>query len=84
MSQRLLSSLKVAELRTELEKRSLDKSGVKQTLVDRLREVTSVFVSFSYDQYLINEGHDPSEYNFDEPPNVDPQPDQTLTETIKV
>ncbi len=41
MSERLLSDLKVAELRIELEKRGLDKTGVKQNLVDRLKEVSS-------------------------------------------
>lgn len=35
-----LSDLRVVDLRTELEKRGLDKSGVKQTLFERLHKVT--------------------------------------------
>ncbi|KAA3677154.1 uncharacterized protein DEA37_0010789 [Paragonimus westermani] len=38
MEGRVLSELKVADLRRELEKRQKDRSGVKQVLVDRLRE----------------------------------------------
>ncbi|CAH8493166.1 unnamed protein product [Dicrocoelium dendriticum] len=52
MDGRALSELKVADLRRELEKRHKDKSGVKQVLVDRLREA------------LEEDGHDPANYKF--------------------
>lgn len=39
MSLRRLSDLKVVDLRNELAKRGADKSGVKPTLMERLREV---------------------------------------------
>lgn len=41
-----LSELKVADLRRELEKRQKDKVGVKQVLVDRLKEVSVVCFQF--------------------------------------
>lgn len=41
MEGRPISDLKVAELRKELEKRNKDKTGVKQVLLDRLKEVFS-------------------------------------------
>ena len=34
-----LSELRVVDLRTELEKRKFDKSGVKAVLLDRLKKV---------------------------------------------
>ncbi|KAG5444651.1 hypothetical protein CSKR_100758 [Clonorchis sinensis] len=52
MDGRLLADLKVADLRRELERRLKDKSGVKQVLVDRLREA------------LEEEGLDPQNYRF--------------------
>ncbi|KAL5104902.1 Scaffold attachment factor B1 [Taenia crassiceps] len=48
MSRRFLCDLKVAELRSELEKRGLDKSGVKPILMERLK----------------GEGYDPTTFNF--------------------
>ncbi|XP_050523947.1 scaffold attachment factor B2-like isoform X2 [Daktulosphaira vitifoliae] len=50
---RKISDLKVPELRTELEKRDLDKSGVKAVLLERLQKA------------LIDEGEDPESYLFD-------------------
>lgn len=38
-SKKLISELKVNELRAELEKRGLDKGGVKVTLLERLEKV---------------------------------------------
>lgn len=38
-----LTDLKVVELKHELEKRGLDKSGVKQFLIESLREVNPLF-----------------------------------------
>ncbi len=38
-SHRLLSDLRVIELKQELDKRGLDKSGVKAKLIERLEEV---------------------------------------------
>ena len=43
---RRLSQLKVDELKVELEKRGLKKSGNKGVLIERLQEVTYVFVRF--------------------------------------
>ncbi|VDK81108.1 unnamed protein product [Litomosoides sigmodontis] len=47
-----LSELRVFELKQELEKRGLDKSGIKLALVERLEEA------------LREEGHDPKVYKF--------------------
>ncbi|CAH8604053.1 unnamed protein product [Schistosoma mattheei] len=52
MEGRPISDLKVAELRKELEKRNKDKTGVKQVLLDRLKET------------LEKDGHDPQTYRF--------------------
>ncbi|KAF5401378.1 Prevent-host-death family protein [Paragonimus heterotremus] len=52
MEGRVLSELKVADLRRELEKRQKDRSGVKQVLVDRLREA------------LEEDGHDALSFRF--------------------
>jgi len=43
---RRLSQLKVDELKVELEKRGLKKSGNKGVLIERLQEVTYAFVRF--------------------------------------
>lgn len=42
-----LSSLRVVDLKAELEKRGLPKSGSKKDLVDRLKGVRYVYESFS-------------------------------------
>ncbi|KAK4475312.1 hypothetical protein MN116_000785 [Schistosoma mekongi] len=52
MDGRPISDLKVAELRKELEKRHKDKTGVKQVLLDRLKET------------LEKDGHDPQTFRF--------------------
>lgn len=43
---KLLTDLKVTELRSELEKRGKDKNGVKATLTERLAEVSTVIIRF--------------------------------------
>ncbi|CAJ0596007.1 unnamed protein product [Cylicocyclus nassatus] len=50
--QKLLSELRVTELKQELEKRNLDKNGIKIILTDRLEKA------------LIADGHDPATYLF--------------------
>lgn len=39
--------MRVVELRTECEKRGLDKSGNKQALVDRLQEVSMLLFTYN-------------------------------------
>lgn len=53
MENRKLSELRVVDLRSELEKRGLDKTGNKQVLVERLEKV------------MKEEGLDPDLYDFD-------------------
>lgn len=48
-----LCNLRVVDLRAELEKRGLDKTGVKANLIERLQKA------------LVQEGKDPEEYEFD-------------------
>nr|CDS18127.1 Scaffold attachment factor B2 [Echinococcus granulosus] len=62
MPKRFLCDLKVAELRNELEKRGVDKSGVKPILMERLREV--LLCNPTYFQIILKEGYDPATFNF--------------------
>ncbi|VDL95196.1 unnamed protein product [Schistocephalus solidus] len=66
MDGKVLGDLKVAELRGELEKRDLDKNGVKQVLIERLKEA------------LISEGKDPAAYMFSSVVTVLPSAEVSL------
>uniref|UniRef100_A0A0X3PCR2 Scaffold attachment factor B2 n=1 Tax=Schistocephalus solidus TaxID=70667 RepID=A0A0X3PCR2_SCHSO len=71
MDGKVLGDLKVAELRGELEKRDLDKNGVKQVLIERLKEA------------LISEGKDPAAYMFSSVVTVLPSAEVSLVDTEK-
>lgn len=45
---RKLTDLKVVELRAELEKRGLDKNGIKSALLERLQKVCNIVRNYPY------------------------------------
>lgn len=53
-SARKLSDLRVVDLRAELEKRGLDRSGNKQALVERLQKVCIIIISVSSKEHCIS------------------------------
>ncbi|VVC31630.1 SAP domain,RNA recognition motif domain [Cinara cedri] len=63
LDSRMVSDLKVTELRSELEKRDLDKTGVKAVLLERLQKA------------LLEEGEDPENYVFNK---IDLMSEKTL------
>uniref|UniRef100_A0A158P8K7 SAFB-like transcription modulator n=1 Tax=Angiostrongylus cantonensis TaxID=6313 RepID=A0A158P8K7_ANGCA len=72
--QKLLSELRVTELKHELEKRNLDKNGIKIILTDRLEKA------------LIADGHDPTTYLFriNEPVGASPKSTKQMSPTNSV
>ncbi|VDO04219.1 unnamed protein product [Rodentolepis nana] len=59
MPHRLLGDLRVVELRKELAKRGVDRSGMKPVLMERLKEI------------ILKEGRDPLTYDFSKPDEVE-------------
>lgn len=53
---RKLTDLRVVDLRQELEKRGLEKSGVKAVLIERLQKVNSRYISKNFSNRHVHFG----------------------------
>lgn len=53
---RKLTDLRVVDLRQELEKRGLEKSGVKAVLIERLQKVNSRYISINFSNRHVDFG----------------------------